>query len=201
MDILQDSSPEAIKRAIQELKNDNAICAPTETVYGLMARWNSQPARDQIYALKHRPQDKKLQMLVHSLDQLLAFPLKNKPLVQAIGKAFWPGPLTLIVETENGETIGARVPNHPFVLKLLENLGEPLAATSANLSGTPPASTPQDAVANLNGKPALLIDGGVVTTTDGTASTVASILNGSLAILREGIISQQQLQDILDKLP
>ena len=85
-----------------------------------------------------------------------------------------------------------------MILKLLRELGEPLAATSANLSGTPAAVTPSDAVANLDGRPALLIDGGKVTVTGGASSTVVSIVGGAITILRQGPITLQDIQTVLD---
>lgn len=195
------NSPETLAAAVRTLRNDGVIAAPTETVYGLMAPWHSTAARDRIYHLKHRPDNKRLQMLIASLDDLHQFPLKNLDWVNAIARRFWPGPLTLIVETENGTTIGARIPDHPFILSLIRALGAPLAATSANLSGEPPASTPDDAVAHLDGTPDLLVDGGVVTVTGGTASTVASLVGRTLTILRPGQITREQLADAIAALP
>lgn len=195
------SDDHALESALKALRNNHVIAAPTETVYGLMARWNSTLAREKIYRLKHRPTSKRLQMLVASMDNLKGYSLKNTDWIQAIAQKFWPGPLTLVFETQDDETIGARIPRHPFVLELIRRLGEPLAATSANLSGQPPASTADDAVKALDGTPELLIDGGVVTVTGGTASTVASIVNRNLVILREGQITKDELLDTLSNYP
>ena len=201
MQTLSVNDPKAVTAAADALLNNQVIAAPTETVYGLMARWNSQEAREQIYTLKHRPADKKLQMLLPNLEALTAYTLKNMDWIEAIGRTFWPGPLTLIVETLDGETIGARIPNQPFVIDVLKQLNEPIAATSANLSGTPAAFTPEAAVNHLNGQPALLVNAGTVTVTGGTASTVASIIGRKLTILRPGVISLEQLQEALSPLP
>ena len=198
MDTVLQDSPQAIRQAIFALRGGNVIAAPTETVYGLMALWQSDSARQEIYRLKHRPADKRLQMLAPDVETAIRAGLKPNDMLQKIANAFWPGPLTVNVEAIGGDTIGLRIPNHPFILKLLRELGEPLAATSANLSGTPAAITPSDAVANLDGCPALLIDGGEVTVTGGASSTVVSIIGGTLKILRQGPITLQDIQTVLD---
>ena len=198
MDTVLLDSPQAIRQAILALRGGNVIAAPTETVYGLMALWQSNSARQEIYLLKHRPADKRLQMLAPDVETAIRAGLKPNDMLQKIANAFWPGPLTVIVEANDGDTIGLRIPNHPFILKLLRELGEPLAATSANLSGTPAAVTPSDAVANLDGRPALLIDGGKVTVTGGASSTVVSIVGGTIKILRQGPITLQDIQTVLD---
>ena len=198
MDTVLQDSPQAIRQAILALRGGNVIAAPTETVYGLMALWQSVSARQEIYRLKHRPADKRLQMLAPDVETAIRAGLKPNDMLQKIANAFWPGPLTVIVEANDGDTIGLRIPNHPFILKLLRELGEPLAATSANLSGTPAAITPSDAVANLDGRPALLIDGGKVTVTGGASSTVVSIVGGTITILRQGPITLQDIQTVLD---
>ena len=198
MDTVLQDSPQAIRQAILALRGGQVIAAPTETVYGLMALWQSDSARQEIYRLKHRPADKRLQMLAPDVETAIRAGLKPNDMLQKIADAFWPGPLTVIVEANDGDTIGLRIPNHPFILKLLRELGEPLAATSANLSGTPAAVTLSDAVANLDGCPALLIDGGKVTVTGGASSTVVSIVGGVITILRQGPITLQDIQTVLD---
>ena len=198
MDTVLQDSPQAIRQAILALRGGNVIAAPTETVYGLMALWQSDSARQEIYRLKHRPADKRLQMLAPDVETAIRAGLKPNAMLQKIADAFWPGPLTVIVEAFDGDTIGLRIPNHPLILKLLRELGEPLAATSANLSGTPAAVTPMDAVANLDGHPALLIDGGKVTVTGGASSTVVSIVGDDIKILRQGPITLQDIQTVLD---
>ena len=142
METLLQDSPLTIPQAVLALRDGQVIAAPTETVYGLMALWKSATARQEIYRLKHRPADKRLQMLAPDVETAIRAGLKPNAMLRKIAAAFWPGPLTVIVEANDGDTIGLRIPNHPFILKLLRELGEPLAATSANLSGTPAAITP-----------------------------------------------------------
>ena len=198
METLLQESLQAIPQAVLALRGGQVIAAPTETVYGLMALWKSATARQEIYRLKHRPADKRLQMLAPDVKTAIRAGLKPNDMLRKIAAAFWPGPLTVIVEANDGNTIGLRIPNHPFVLKLLRELDEPLAATSANLSGTPAAITPSDAVVHLDGRPALLIDGGEVTVTGGASSTVVSVVGGDLKILRQGPVALEDIQTTLD---
>ncbi|MBO4526909.1 MAG: L-threonylcarbamoyladenylate synthase, partial [Victivallales bacterium] len=122
MDTVLQDSPQAIRQAILALRGGNVIAAPTETVYGLMALWQSDSARQEIYRLKHRPADKRLQMLAPDVETAIRAGLKPNDILQKIANAFWPGPLTVIVEANDGDTIGLRIPNHPFILKLLREL-------------------------------------------------------------------------------
>ncbi|MBT7302980.1 MAG: L-threonylcarbamoyladenylate synthase, partial [Victivallales bacterium] len=145
--------------------------------------------------LKQRPADKRLQMLASSVAMASAAGVVQSALLQALANAFWPGPLTVVVEAEEGETIGLRIPRHPVLLAVLEELGEPLAATSANLSGLPPALTAATAVQDLAGEVDLLVDGGTVEV--GEASTVVSVVGDELRVLRPGPISEGELRAAL----
>ena len=193
--ILSQSSPDAISQALHVLKAGGVIAAPTETVYGLMTLWNNADGREKIYKLKHRPANKRLQMLAARIEDLSAYQLCMPPRLAAIAHAFWPGPLTVILPTKTGDTIGLRIPNHPFLLRLLQELQEPLAATSANLSGESAGLDATSAIEHLDGAPDLLIDGGKTTMTLGQASTVVSLCETSPVILREGPITLQMILD------
>ena len=182
---------DAIRGTVGCLRGGGVAALPTETVYGLMALWRDAAARERIYLLKQRPSDKRLQMLASSVAMAVRAGVVESPVLRALGEAFWPGPLTVVAEAEGGETVGLRVPRHPFLLAVIAELGEPLAATSANLSGRPPALTAAAAVQDLAGEADLLVDGGTVEV--GEASTVVSVVGGTLAVLRPGPISEAEL--------
>ena len=189
------SDPQAVQTTARCLRKDGVVALPTETVYGLMALWRDGAARERIYELKQRPADKRLQMLASSVAMACAAGVLESVPLQALANAFWPGPLTVVVEAGEGETIGLRIPRHPFLLAVIEELGEPLAATSANLSGLPPALTAAAAVQDLAGEVDLLVDGGTVEV--GEASTVVSVVGGELRVLRPGPISEDELRAAL----
>jgi len=197
--ILNENDNGAVEQVCAKLMDGGVAAVPTETVYGLVCLWNNADARETIYRLKKRPHDKRLQMLATNIATAVQAGLLPDTRMERIAAKFWPGPLTVVARADgngvNGDSIGLRIPAHPFIMKLLLALGQPLAATSANLTGCPPGLTAREAVIGLDGEPDALVDGGSVRETGGRASTVISLIGESPAILRDGPIS---LQDILD---
>lgn len=189
-----------LEAAAAALSGGGVLVVPTETVYGIMTRWGSDSGRERIYALKHRPQNKLLQMLAPSVEAAVRAGVKPSADLDRLAERFWPGPLTVVVEGSTpGETIGLRIPDHPFLLKMLETADCVAAATSANLSGTPPAVNVEDALAGLDGEPDFAVDGGVITVTGGKASTVVSIVGGkdALKVIREGVVTADDIRKVL----
>ncbi len=184
----------AIELAAKVLRQGGVAAIPTETVYGLMTLWGNKAGYDRIYALKHRPKNKLLQMLAGSAEMAEHAGIIRDDRLDRIIRTFCPGPLTIVASDGQGGSIGMRIPDHPFIKELLDCLEQPLAATSANLSGEQPALNAADAVSGLDGTPDILVDGGAIPDTGGKPSTVVSFLNGEPEILREGPVS---LQDIL----
>lgn len=194
---LLEANADTFLTAVELFGSGGVVVFPTETVYGIGTLWRNQAGWERIYQLKSRPADKRLQMLAASVEQASAAGALLSDDLRKIAARFWPGPLTLVVPATGGKSIGLRIPAHPFLLRLLGELGEPLAATSANLSGQPPATQAGEAAQLLNGDPDLVIDGGEVSATGGAASTVASLLDGNLRILRQGTITLSQLKNCL----
>lgn len=195
MQVLSANAEEVVSHTVRCLRGGGVAALPTETVYGLMTLWGNAVGRERIYELKQRPADKRLQMLAVSVAMAGRAGVIESPTLQALGKAFWPGPLTVVVEATGGETIGLRVPRHALLLEILGELGEPLAATSANRSGMPAALDAAAATGDLAGEVDVLVDGGTVEV--GEASTVVSVVGGELRILRPGPISEGDLQAAL----
>ena len=191
------ATEDSLVDAIAVLRAGGVVALPTETVYGLATLWRDSTAREKIYLLKHRPGNKQLQMLAANLSDAFEAGLLSDSRLDAIAQRFWPGPLTVVSHANDGTTIGLRIPAHPFVRNLLQRLGEPLACTSANLSGEAPGLDAQSAVAHLNGEPDLVLDGGPVPPGGGQPSTVASLLGERVAILREGPVTLAALEDAI----
>lgn len=188
--ILQDTA--------HRLNNDGIAIVPTETVYGIMTRYDNVEGKAQIFRIKQRPQDRKLQMLAPSYEAALNAGVQHSRELQKIVQHFMPGELTIICPGITEPTVGLRIPKHPFLLKLIQQVGFPLAATSANLSGEPPANNAQDAIRNLPILPDILIDGGQV---NGLSSTVISLLDPqNPQLLREGPIPFNAITDVLNQL-
>lgn len=187
--------------AIEALKSGEPIVIPTDTVYGLAVRAGDPLALDRVFALKKRPAEKAVAVLVGDVGQASEFAHVNK-YERRVAERCWPGALTLILNRlENADqsigradgTIGVRCPNHPFVRMLALAVG-PLATTSANLSGAPTPVEAHEAASALDGDVALTIDDGVC---DGQASTVARVdRDGDIMVLRQGEFTQRQLEKI-----
>lgn len=190
-DVLED----VIVHAVHCLRGGGVIVCPTETVYGLMTLWSNRNGRDHIYEMKGRDRDKPLQMLAHDLDAAVAAGVKRSDRLERLFGAFCPGPLTIVCSGQQQGTIGVRFPDHPFVQRLLRELGQPLAATSANVSGKPATRDAWEAFQTLHEPPDMLIDGGDVG--EPKASTVVSIIDAVPRILRPGPITQKDIDDAL----
>ena len=177
-------------------REDGVLLVPTETVYGLVCDAAHEAARAKIYEMKRRPASKLLTLFFHSVaaasDALPEMPDAAK----RFAEAFCPGAITLVVPDGEGFT-GFRVPDHPALLTLLKSYGRPLASTSANLSGQPPAHTADEALASLAIPPDGVLDGGPIPP-DSAASTVVKVeRDGSWSILRPGPVTEAMLRDAL----
>jgi len=146
------------------------VVFPTDTVYGVAGHAYLIEAVEQIYHVKERPKDKAIPLLLADSEQVQEVASDVLPVAYRLMGAFWPGGLTIIlpkshrvpdVVTAGGATVALRTPDHPFVLALIRALGAPLAATSANVSGYPPATTAREALDELRGRVALIVDGGM----------------------------------------
>ena len=195
--ILSIDDPNAISFALSALEADDLIVFPTDTLYGLAGRIN-ETSLQKIYAAKQRPEDKAIPVLVGGMEQLDQLASLTKPAVSALMKAYWPGPLTLVVP-KNPELpalltpypgVAVRMPDHPFALKLLLQTG-PLAVTSANISGGQNPTTAEEVYAQLNGRVALILDGGKHP--GGKASTIIDCQGDSPQVLREGPINLEEI--------
>lgn len=206
------SEPAALAAALHYLTNDEAIVAPTDTVYGLMCRFDRPRAIDKLYEIKGRPPEKAIPVLIGEtahLGQLTPEPIA--PLAQALADHFWPGPLTIVVPalptlpavlTAGQPTVGVRLPDHAWLRSLMRQSG-PLAATSANLSGQPEAHTVSEILVQLGSRLRLIIADAALDQRDQThilPSTVVAIeADQSLRILRSGPISQQVQQFVQEQ--
>lgn len=186
-----------IDAAIAALDRGEAIVIPTDTVYGLAARPEIAAAVRAIFEIKRRSDDQPLPVLGADPDSLSGVVVMGDQ-AAALGREYWPGSLTLVLPRAEGfpydlgddgiGTVAVRVPDHPVALELLARTG-PLAVTSANRSGAPPAITIEEARAALGDEVGVFLDGGRV---GGAPSTVLD-LSGEPRILREGAVPESEL--------
>jgi tRNA threonylcarbamoyl adenosine modification protein (Sua5/YciO/YrdC/YwlC family) len=191
-ELVRSDAPGTLDVAERTLRSERAIVMPTDTVYGLAALPGSGRAVDELYALKDRPESMPIALLVASSDQVSALAASVPPAAERLMKAFWPGPLTLVLAGREGQgqaTVGVRCPDHPFVRDLARRTG-PLAVTSANRHGQPTAVTAVDAADSLTGDVALVVDGGPCA---GVASTVVDVTDPGLPLLRKGSIRREEI--------
>lgn len=192
-EVLPADKRQTLSDAVILIRYSQVIAAPTDTVYGLVCRYDSSPAIAELYRVKDRPPEKALPVLIGDPSQLaLVVDGELPPLAQELIARFWPGPLTLIlpalphlppVLTAGGSTVGVRIPDQPFLRELARQAG-PLASSSANRSGGPECSTVAEVLAQLDGRIPLLVDGEA--TPLGQASTVLDLSGERPRILREG---------------
>lgn len=187
---------EAIEAAAALIAAGQPVAVPTETVYGLAADAGSGEAVARIYSAKGRPSFNPL--IVHVLDLAAAERIGDFTAeARALAERHWPGPLTLVVPLREGApiaslaiaglaTIALRSPSHPVMRALLERTGRPLAAPSANASGRISPTRASHVVAGLDGRIALVIDGGP--TAHGLESTIIAATGEGLRLLRPGPI-------------
>ena len=185
-----------LAEAVQHLRSGQVVGLPTDTVYGLAALPACDAGLDRLYALKERPREKAIALLVASPADLEKLAANPPPTARALADRFWPGGLTLVLQsaTDPSTTIGLRMPDHEVVLKLLMALRSPLATTSANRSsGTSPRDA-DDVLAQLPAGYPLLIDAGPCP--GGVDSTVVDLTRTPPRILRSGALSRPAIEAI-----
>lgn len=200
--VLEAEEPGAIEAALAVLSGGGLVAFPTDTVYGVGALAFDPSAVERIYTAKGRDAAKALPVLLADVESAsrVAEPLPDG--ARKLAKAFWPGPLTLVVRklacvpeaVSQGNTIGLRVPDHPVAIALLRASG-PLAATSANPSGGPNPLSADEVVSGLGDRIDLVLDGG--TTPGGRPSTVVDCTVEPPALVREGPVSLASILAVL----
>lgn len=193
------AGPAAARAAAALLAAEKPVAVPTETVYGLACRLTPRAAR-RVFRAKGRPGDNPL--IVHVLDeaQLRGVVRRITPLARRLMDAFWPGPLTLVLErgpavpkavTAGHDTVAVRMPAHPAARAVLRALGEPFAAPSANRSGRPSPTAAAHVLRDLRGRVPLIVDAGPCR--EGLESTVVDARGKAPVLLRPGAVSLERL--------
>lgn len=195
-----------IALAAQLLQQGKLVAVPTETVYGLAADATNPTAVRAIFTAKGRPADHPLIVHVHSVDAISDWACDIPQTAWVLAKAFWPGPLTLLLKkaprvnavvTGGLDTIGLRMPAHPALLTLLQQHQLALAAPSANLYKKLSPTSAQHVMAGLNGRISAVLDGGPCAF--GLESTIVDLTGTVPTIVRAGPISTAQLAAVLGR--
>ena len=206
LDLKKDKDYTKLKEAAKVIKNCGIVVFPTETVYGIGANALNEGAIKKLYKVKNRPLDKPISLLVSNIDMIEQVTKDITKLEYALIKEFFPGPLTIILKkkeivpnivTAGGNTVGVRMPKNDIALKLIGYTGVPIAAPSANISGNPSGVELDTIMKEFVDKVDCYIDGGK--SKIGVASTIVQVIDEVPHILREGLITQKQIEEVCNK--
>jgi L-threonylcarbamoyladenylate synthase len=192
-----------LEAAAHAARTGNLVVMPTDTVYGIGADAFNAAAVRALLAAKGRGPDMPVPVLVGSWSTIDGLVTAVPPVARTLIEAFWPGGLSLVIEHapslswDLGDargTVMVRMPLHPVALDLLRLVG-PMAVSSANRSGSPPATTAAAAVEQLGDDVGVYLDGG--TAPIGVASTVVDLTSGVPRVLRAGAVSLDRLREVI----
>lgn len=199
---------QALRYCGSVIREGGLVAFPTETVYGLGANAFNDGAVRNIFTAKNRPADNPLIVHISDYDMLSGVADFNneeeRRRLMALGAAYWPGPLTMIVGKDGRiplsvscglETVGIRMPVHPVALALIRESGVPIAAPSANASGRPSPTKFSHVYEDLNGKVDVIIDGGDCSV--GVESTVLDLVSKEPTVLRPGAVTREDVMAVL----
>jgi L-threonylcarbamoyladenylate synthase len=191
----------AVRRAVELLRAGEVVALPTETVYGLAANALDPKAVARLFEIKGRPANNPIIVHVASVEMARHCVAEWPVLADRLSKAFWPGPLTLVLPrakeipdlvTAGGLTVGVRWPSHPFIQAVIRACNFPLAAPSANLSGLVSPTNAAHVYKSLGDKTRLIVDGGQAQV--GIESTVLDVSVSPPRLLRPGMIHAESLR-------
>lgn len=204
-DVREDAT-DGVAHAVAALRRGDLAVLPTDTVYGIAADAFSPPAVDRLLAAKGRGRDMPVPVLVGAWRGLDGLAQHVTPTMRSLVEAFWPGPLTLIVRAapslawdlgETRGTVAVRMPLHPVALAVLAETG-PLAVSSANRSGQPPAADAAEAERQLGTAVAVYLDAG--STGDAVPSTIIDLTGDRPQLRRLGAVPVEELRELLPDL-
>lgn len=193
-----------IREAGRIIRTGGLVAFPTETVYGLGGDALNPASSKKIYEAKGRPSDNPLIVHIARMEDLDALVRKAPETAKKLATAFWPGPLTMIMEkselvpkeTTGGlDTVAVRMPSHPIALAFIEAAGGYVAAPSANRSGRPSPTVADYVVEDLDGRIEMILDGGDVEL--GLESTIVDMTVEPPVILRPGFVTEEELAGVL----
>ena len=194
-----------LKIVTQALNEGKLIVFPTETVYGIAGNGLTLSVVNNLYQAKKRDYSKPFTLMVNDITKIkdIAYVSENE---EKVIKKFMPGPITLILKkkdcisnlvTANSDTVGVRIPNHAIALSILKSVDYPLATSSANISGSVNNSNIEDIINDLENYVDIFIKGNI--SSNLLASTVVEIKNNEVNILRNGIISKENIEEVIRK--
>ena len=193
-----------IAEAAMILMKGGLVAFPTESFYGLGANAMDEECIRRIFTVKGRRETNPLLIIIPRLDMLETLVSEIPPAAKKLLERFWPGGLTMVFHagagispllTANTGKIGIRLSSHPVATALAGHAGVPITGTSANISGQPPCTNPNDVLESIGDRIDLVIDGGI--TPGGKGSTILDVTDRPPSILREGMITPEDIRHVL----
>ena len=190
----------SISQAVSVLQDGGVIALPTDTLYGVSANALDAEAAAKVFTVKGREERSPLPIFVSDPDDLFRYGRDIPDVALRLAKTFWPGKLTIVVSKSDLippvvsgglDTVGLRVPDHPAPRQIVAQLGAPITATSANVSGKPALTAATDVLRELGPRLDLVFDGGVLAPS--APSTVIDATANPPKILREGALSASDI--------
>ncbi|MBZ0179391.1 MAG: threonylcarbamoyl-AMP synthase [Melioribacteraceae bacterium] len=203
MGILRATS-ENILKAAESLRSGNIVAFPTETVYGLGADAFNPQAVAKVFAIKERPEFNPLILHINSIEQLKLVADCINPFFEKIINSFWPGPLTVVIPkkkivpdivTAGHQTVAVRMPSNRVALELIQKLGNPIAAPSANIFGRLSPTTAGHVEDQLGNRIEIILDDGPSEV--GVESTIIELTDEKVFLLRHGGIPVEEVEAIV----
>jgi L-threonylcarbamoyladenylate synthase len=201
--MLKTTSPNEIRRAAEAIRRGELVIFPTETVYGLGANALDEDAVRRIFEAKGRPHSSPLIVHVAGIAEARELAAEWPDDAQRLAERFWPGPLTLVVAknpsipdivTAGLPSVGLRMPANEIALALIRESGVPIAAPSANRFTELSPTTAEHARRSLGDRVSVILDGGP--TDVGIESTVVAVNHAAVRLLRPGIVTTKQIEEI-----
>ena len=192
----------ALEPAVEALRRGEVVAFPTDTLYGLAADPRNQDAVERVFRIKGRHEQQSVPLIVATLEQARTAGRLN-PTAEKLAGAFWPGPLTLVVEQAVAlahgvglrGTVALRVPDHAIARSLASGLGFAITSTSANRSGEPACTTAGEVIDRIGANLSIVVDGGA--TRGGLPSTIVDVTGAVPALVRAGAVPWERVLESL----
>ena len=186
-----------IKEAAGIIRDGGLVIIPTDTVYGIAANSLNEKALFRLYAIKQRPKEKAFSLLINDKRKIEDFCSEIPASAYKLIEKYWPGPLTIILKSKEGGTMGFRMPDEQVALRIIALSAVPIACPSANISGKEAPKNFAEAIQDLNGAVDFAIDAGP--TRLGQESSIVDLTVPVPQVLREGAIKKQELLGVTQR--
>ena len=183
-----------LREAAEAIKNGGLVIIPTETVYGIAANGLNQKTLERLYERKKRPKDKPLSLHIANKEKVEELASGITPAAYRLMDKFWPGPLTVVLNSKEKGSLGIRMPDNRIALEIIRQAGVPVVCPSANISGEKPPVTFEEAIKDLDGLVDLAVNSGP--TEHKAESTIVDLTSEGAKIIREGAIKKNEIEAV-----